>query len=86
MIHIGDPIAAYLAFYPEEILDATPVELEVGTYIEGVDMYAPEAKNYLKVKKVDSSNVVVVRSVKDPERMRKKIFELVSRSFDWKKF
>jgi len=86
MIHIGDPLAAYLAYHPEEIADATPVEIEIHQYQEGVDMFNPNSKNYITVKIVPESNILVVRSVKNPEKMRTHIVDYVSKCFDWKKF
>jgi inosine-uridine nucleoside N-ribohydrolase len=86
MIHIGDPIAAYLAFKPEEIQEGIPVEVEIKDYVEGVDMFHADAKQYATVKKVASSNVVVVKSVKNPEKLRSEIVQFVTNAFGWKKF
>ncbi len=36
-------------------------------------MFSPESKNYLRVKKVTQSNVVVVKSVKNPTKVRNEI-------------
>jgi len=73
MIHIADPLAVYLAYHPEEIDQAIPVELAVGAYKKGVDMFSPECKNYITVKKVETSNIIVVKSLKNPAKVRDEI-------------
>lgn len=86
MIHIGDPLAAYLAAKPEEIKDVVPVEIEIHDYIEGVDMFHADAKKYATVKNVAESNVVVVKTVKNAEKLRHDIVTAVTTAFGWKKF
>ena len=85
MIHIGDPIAAYLAYNPQEIQEIVPVEIEINNYIEGVDMFHADAVKYVNVKKVQNSNVLVVKSVKDPKKMRNQIVDYIKTAFKYVK-
>mmetsp|Transcript_7087 Transcript_7087/g.9806 ORF Transcript_7087/g.9806 Transcript_7087/m.9806 type:complete len:366 (+) Transcript_7087:10-1107(+) len=86
LIHIGDPIAAYLTYRPESISKTEPVNIEIHDYVEGVHMFHPDCKNYITVTKVDQSNIHVVKDVYDAPAMVKGLLELIHRSFDWKKF
>eukprot|EP01116_Phalansterium_solitarium_P006618 TRINITY_DN18947_c0_g1_i1.p1 TRINITY_DN18947_c0_g1~~TRINITY_DN18947_c0_g1_i1.p1 ORF type:complete len:397 (+),score=83.48 TRINITY_DN18947_c0_g1_i1:72-1193(+) len=85
VVHIGDPLAAYLACHPEEIKETVPVRVKFAKYEAGMHMFHANASSYAEVKRVSESNIHVVKSVKDPEKLRKAIVDIVSRSFDWKK-
>jgi len=77
MIHIADPLAVWMAVHPESIAEVIPVELEVGSYKEGVDMFHADCKDYLKVKKVEKSNILVVKALKDPNAIRDELVGLI---------
>jgi len=77
VIHIADPLAVWMAFHPECINEVIPVELEVGGYVDGVDMFHADSKNYLKVKKVEKSNILVVKSLKEPMKVRDQLVEVI---------
>jgi hypothetical protein len=49
-------------------------------------MFHADAKKYAAVKKVKESNVVVVKQVKDHEKLRSDIVNFVTIAFGWKKF
>jgi len=84
-IHIGDPLAAYLSYHPEIISETIPVELQVNSYIEGVHMFHPNARNYINVRRVPTSNILVVKSVQDPEFLRSQIVRMVSNGLDYQR-
>jgi len=80
MIHIGDPLSAYLSFAPEEISETTPVKIQIHDYKEGVDMFHPEARNYFTVEEVPQSNIHVVKAVHSPETVYKTIYGFIEKA------
>jgi len=83
IMHIGDPIAAYLARHPEEIKEAVPVQIKFGELPENVDMFSLKLSEAVSVKRVETSNILVVKSVKNPEKMKSDILHNVQRFYSY---